>query len=121
MVAFTVNAELSPRLRKILAEIGPETRRALFSVGANALRLEGRRHVRREAGIRHSTARRLTEQSNFPWSIVPATLIELAFPCRIALMTSSRMTRRRVWAVLSESRVLGTLKRTASRESLMIG
>ena len=65
MVAFTVKAEMSPRLRSILAEIGPETRRALFSVGANALRLEVRRHVRREAGRRHSTARRLSEQSNF--------------------------------------------------------
>lgn len=65
MVAFTVKAEMSQRLRSILAEIGPETRRALFSVGANALRLEVRRHVRREAGRRHSTARRLSEQSNF--------------------------------------------------------
>ena len=65
MVAFTVKAEMSQRLRSILAEIVPETRRALFSVGANALRLEVRRHVRREAGRRHSTARRLSEQSNF--------------------------------------------------------
>lgn len=65
MVAFTVKAEMSPRLRSILAEIAPQTRRALFSVGANALRLEVRRHVRREAGIRHRTADRLSEQSGF--------------------------------------------------------
>lgn len=63
MVAFTVKAEMSPRLKSILAEIGPETRRALFSVGANALRLEVRRHVRRQADLRHATADRLSEQS----------------------------------------------------------
>ena len=65
MVAFTVRTKMSPRLKGILAEIGPETRRALFSVGANALRIEVRRHVRREAGIRHFTAELLSERSGF--------------------------------------------------------
>ena len=63
MVAFTVHAKLSPRLKSILAEIAPQTRRALFSVGANALRLEVRRHVRRQAILRHATADLLSERS----------------------------------------------------------
>jgi len=65
MVVFTVKTEMSPRLRSILAEIAPETRRALFSVGANALKLEVTRHIRHEAPRRHATADRLSERSGF--------------------------------------------------------
>lgn len=59
MIAFSVRAEIHPRLQRILGDIGPATRRALFSAGANALRIEVRTHLRREASIRHNTARRL--------------------------------------------------------------
>ena len=59
MLEISVKGELNPRLRSILLEIGPLTRRALFSVGANGLRLAIRRHLRREGASRHATANRL--------------------------------------------------------------
>lgn len=59
MLEISVKANINPRLRQILQEIGPMTRRELFSVGANGLRIAVRRHLRREGAIRHATAGRL--------------------------------------------------------------
>jgi len=59
MIAFKVRAEINPRLQRILADVGPKTRHAIFGVGANALKIEVRAHLRREASRRHATATRL--------------------------------------------------------------
>jgi len=59
MIAFRIKAEINPRLAGILRDVGPGTCRALYSVGANALKMEVRAHLRREAARRHATARRL--------------------------------------------------------------
>ena len=56
MVVFRVNSEISPRLVRILSDLAPETRRAILSVGANALRIEIRRHIRADVPRRHVTA-----------------------------------------------------------------
>lgn len=58
MLEISVKGSVNPRLRSILLEIGPLTRRAIFSAGANGLRLAVRRHLRREGASRHATANR---------------------------------------------------------------
>ena len=53
MLALNVHSRIDPRLRSVLAEVGPAWRRQLFSVGATALSILLRRHLLREAHVRH--------------------------------------------------------------------
>ena len=62
MVTLDFTPRIHPRLRGMLADLGPAWRRALLGVGATALRIEVARHVRREAGRRHTWADRLGAQ-----------------------------------------------------------
>ena len=62
MVTLDITARIHPKLRGMLSDLGPTWRRAILGVGATALSIEVRRHIRREAGRRHTTAARLGAQ-----------------------------------------------------------
>ena len=59
MVTLEINARMTPKLATVLESVGPVWRQQLYSVGANALANEVKRHIRREAPRRHNTAYRL--------------------------------------------------------------
>ena len=54
-----VSARISPKLRGLLVEEPADYRKELFSVGGNALAEGLKRYIRRQADLRHDTARRL--------------------------------------------------------------
>ena len=58
MVTLNVTAHMHPKLAGMLTDLGPVWRRALYGVGATALRIEVARHIRRESSVRHSSADR---------------------------------------------------------------
>lgn len=53
MLAINVQSRIDPRIRAVFADVGPAWRRAILSVGANALLILLSRHLRREAFMRH--------------------------------------------------------------------
>lgn len=59
MVTLEINARMNPKLATVLESVGPVWRQQLYSVGANALANEVKRHIRHEAPRRHNTAYRL--------------------------------------------------------------
>ena len=59
MVTINVTPHIHPKLLGMLSDLGPAWRRAMFGVGATALRIEVVNHLRRESGVRHGTADRL--------------------------------------------------------------
>lgn len=56
---MTVSVSIPPRLARFLGPLGPEGRRSLFSVAANALRIRVRGHLALLAASRHGTAQAL--------------------------------------------------------------
>jgi len=54
-----ISAKISPKLRGLLLEEPVDYRKELFSVGGNALAEGLKRYIRRQADLRHDTARRL--------------------------------------------------------------
>lgn len=56
---MTVSVSIPPRLARFLGPLGPEGRRSLFSVAANALRIRVRGHLGSLAQSRHKTAQAL--------------------------------------------------------------
>ena len=59
MVTLDITPRIHPKLRGILADLGPAWRRAILGVGATGLQIEVASHIRREASGRHRTASRL--------------------------------------------------------------
>lgn len=56
---MNVSVTVSEKLPKFLDVLRPEGRHALYSVGANALKIVVQNHLRREARIRHFSAARV--------------------------------------------------------------